>query len=205
MANAGRESSAAFASHIGEALKLLDRDENYGELTIRVAPDQLVHVLSFLRDDARCRFRQLIDICGVDYPEREARFDVVYHLLSISLNHRIRVKIRLVEDEAAPSVVEVFPAAGWYEREVWDLYGVPFSGHPDLRRILTDYGFQGHPLRRDFPLTGRVEVRYDDKEKRVVYEPVRLEQEFRRFDFESPWEGVPHEKTKDEEGERGGE
>jgi NADH-quinone oxidoreductase subunit C len=151
-----------------------------------------------LRDDQRCRFVCFIDICGVDYPERERRFDIVYHLLSPYLNHRIRVRTQAAEDTVVPSVVSVFPAANWYEREVYDLYGVLFSGHPDLRRILTDYGFSGHPLRKDFPLTGLVEVRYDDESKRVVYDPVRLVQEFRSFDYLSPWEGTKYELPGDE-------
>jgi NADH-quinone oxidoreductase subunit C len=162
----------------------------FGELSLTVERDQILRVLRFLRDDGRCRFEVLIDICGVDYPEREARFDVVYHLLSPRLNQRIRVK--LATDDATPvaSAVEVFAAANWFEREAYDMYGILFSGHPDLRRLLTDYGFQGFPLRKDFPLTGYVEVRYDDEKKRVVYEPVKLTQEFRTFDFESPWEGM---------------
>lgn len=164
----------------------------YDELTITVAREDIVGVLTKLRDDPKCLFEVLIDICGVDYPERAERFDIVYHLLSPRLNQRIRVKI--ATDEATPvaSVNNVFPAANWYEREAYDLYGIRFIGHPDLRRILTDYGFQGHPLRKDFPLTGYVEVRYDDEKKRVVYEPVKLTQEFRDFDFESPWEGPSH-------------
>jgi len=162
----------------------------YGELTLTADRDQIGRVLRFLRDDGRCRFEVLIDICGVDYPERAERFDVVYHLLSPRINQRIRVK--LATDEATPvaSAVEIFSAANWYEREAYDMYGILFSGHPDLRRLLTDYGFQGFPLRKDFPLTGYVEVRYDDERKRVVYEPVKLTQEFRTFDFESPWEGM---------------
>jgi NADH-quinone oxidoreductase subunit C len=161
----------------------------FGEQTLTVAPDNIVEVMTFLRDDPKCQFAVLIDICGVDFPEREKRFEVVYHLLSPRLNQRIRVKTET--DEATPiaSVNDVFPAANWYEREAYDMYGIRFSGHPDLRRLLTDYGFQGHPLRKDFPLTGFVEVRYDDEAKRVVYEPVKLNQEFRNFDFESPWEG----------------
>ena len=161
-----------------------------GELTVDVVREKIAEVLTFLRDDAKCQFAVLIDICGVDWPAREKRFDVVYHLLSPRLNQRIRIK--LVTDETTPvaSVVEVFSAANWFEREAYDMYGILFSGHPDLRRILTDYGFQGHPLRKDFPLTGYVEVRYDDEQKRVVYEPVELTQEFRSFDFESPWEGA---------------
>ena len=145
-----------------------------------------------LRMDGRCRFEVLIDICGVDWPGREDRFDVVYHLLSPRLNQRIRVKIQANETDPVESAIVVFPAANWFEREAYDMYGILFSGHPDLRRLLTDYGFQGHPLRKDFPLTGHVEVRYDDEAKRVVYEPVRLTQEFRNFDFESPWEGTDY-------------
>ena len=157
-----------------------------GELTLTVDAAKIVETLTLLRDDAKCQFAVLIDICGVDYPEREKRFDVVYHLLSPRMNQRIRVKI--TTDEATPiaSANDVFPAANWYEREAYDMYGIRFSGHPDLRRLLTDYGFQGYPLRKDFPLTGFVEVRYDDDAKRVVYEPVKLTQEFRNFDFESP-------------------
>jgi NADH-quinone oxidoreductase subunit C len=161
----------------------------HDELTITVARKDIVDVLTKLRDDPKCLFEVLIDICGVDYPERAERFDVVYHLLSPRLNQRIRVKISTDEATTVASVNDVFPAANWYEREAYDLYGIRFTGHPDLRRILTDYGFQGYPLRKDFPLTGYVEVRYDDEKKRVVYEPVKLTQEFRDFDFESPWEG----------------
>jgi NADH-quinone oxidoreductase subunit C len=161
-----------------------------GELTLFVACDRIARVLTELRDDTECLFEVLIDICGVDYPEREKRFEVVYHLLSPRRNQRIRVKCVTDEDTPVPSVVDVFPAANWFEREAYDMYGILFSGHPDLRRILTDYGFQGYPLRKDFPLTGYVEVRYDDEQKRVVYEPVELTQEFRSFDFESPWEGT---------------
>jgi len=149
-------------------------------------------VLRALRDDAGCQFEQLVDICGVDYPERAKRFDVVYHLLSPRKNQRLRVKCEVDDQTPVPSVVELYPAANWYEREAYDMYGILFSGHPDLRRILTDYGFQGFPLRKDFPLTGYVEVRYDDAQKRVVYEPVRLTQEFRSFDFLSPWEGTQY-------------
>ena len=163
-----------------------------GELTLVVAPERIVQVLTVLRDDAQCQFEQLIDICGVDYPERAKRFDVVYHLLSPRKNQRVRVKCEADEENPVPSLVELFPVANWYEREAYDMYGILFSGHPDLRRILTDYGFQGFPLRKDFPLTGYVEVRYDDDQKRVVYEPVKLTQEFRSFDFESPWEGVDY-------------
>jgi NADH-quinone oxidoreductase subunit C len=161
-----------------------------GELTMRIARDRIVSTLKALHDDSVCLFEVLIDICGVDYPERAQRFEVVYHLLSPRHNQRIRLKVATDENTAVPSAVELFPGANWYEREAYDMYGVLFSGHPDLRRILTDYGFQGHPLRKDFPLTGYVEVRYDDDQKRVVYEPVKLTQEFRSFDFESPWEGT---------------
>ena len=166
-----------------------------GELTLEVKPADIPAVMKFLRDDANCLFKMLIDICGVDYPERVARFDVVYHLLSLKHNYRIRVKTAIAEDDLVPSVAPLFSVANWFEREAYDMYGIFFSDHPDLRRILTDYGFQGHPFRKDFPLTGYVEVRYDEMEKRVMYEPVKLPQEFRRFDFESPWEGMlnnPH-------------
>lgn len=170
----------------------------YGELTLTVARSQILSILKLLRDDARCRFEVLIDLCGVDYPGRENRFDVVYHLLSPRTNQRIRVKLETNETDAVPSAVGVFSVADWFEREAYDMYGILFSGHPDLRRMLTDYGFQGHPLRKDFPLTGYVEVRYDDNQKRVVYEPVKLTQEFRNFDFESPWEGVDYTLPGDE-------
>jgi NADH-quinone oxidoreductase subunit C len=163
-----------------------------GELTLVVAAGDIVRVLTALRNDKQCLFEQLIDICGVDYPERARRFDVVYHLLSPRRNQRIRVKCEADEEHPVHSIVELFPAANWYEREAYDMYGILFSGHPDLRRILTDYGFRGFPLRKDFPLTGYVEVRYDDDQKRVVYEPVKLTQEFRSFDFESPWEGTDY-------------
>ena len=160
-----------------------------GELTLDVRTASVVKVLTFLKDDTGCLFKQLVDVCGVDWPGREQRFDVVYHLLSMKHNQRVRVKVATDEETAVASVTGVFSSAGWFEREVWDMYGVIFSGHPDLRRILTDYGFEGHPLRKDFPLTGYVEMRYDDEAKRVVYEPVKLTQDFRSFDFLSPWEG----------------
>ncbi len=162
------------------------------ELMLETTPDKVVALLTFLRDDPKCLFKQLIDICGVDWPEREKRFDVVYNLLSLKLNRRIRIKVATDETTPVPSVASVYSSAGWFERETYDLYGVWFGDHPDLRRILTDYGFEGHPLRKDFPTTGFVEVRYDDQEKRVVYEPVRLNQEFRKFDFLSPWEGADY-------------
>ena len=161
-----------------------------GELVIAVHRGSIVKVLTFLRDDASCQFRLLVDVCGVDYPERESRFEVVYNLLSVTQNQRIRVKLSTDETAPVPSVTGVFSTAGWFERETWDLFGILFSGHPDLRRILTDYGFEGHPLRKDFPLTGYVELRYDEEQKRVVYEPVKLNQAFRSFDFLSPWEGM---------------
>lgn len=166
----------------------VDRDE----LTVEIAPNSIVAFTDFLRGDQTCKFSTLIDITAVDHPEREARFDLVYHFLSMYQNHRIRVKTQIREDQVAASIVETFPAANWFEREVYDMYGILFSGHPDLRRLLTDYGFRGHPLRKDFPTTGYVEVRYDEAEKRVVYEPVKLVQEYRQFDFMSPWEGAEY-------------
>lgn len=172
-----------------------------GELIVTVRRETIVKALTFLRDDTNCRFKMLVDICGVDYPERDERFEVVYNLLSLTHNQRIRVKVTTDETTPVPSVTGVFSAAGWAEREAWDLYGILFSDHPDLRRILTDYGFEGHPLRKDFPLTGYVEVRYDDEQKRVVYEPVKLTQEFRTFDFLSPWEGIQEVLPGDEKAE----
>lgn len=164
----------------------------YGELTLEAQAGRIIAVLRHLRDDPACLFRNIIDICGVDYPGRERRFDVVYHLLSPKHNRRIRVKVQTDETTPIASATDVFPGALWFERETYDLYGVLFTGHPDLRRLLTDYGFDGHPLRKDFPTSGFVEVRYDDEVKRVVYEPVRLAQEFRQFDFLSPWEGTDY-------------
>jgi NADH-quinone oxidoreductase subunit C len=182
------------ASHIKSALgdAVLSTQIAFGELTLSVTGSYLTEVLSYLRDAPGYEFKILIDICGVDYPNRERRFDVVYHLLSVAENARIRVKVETDETTPVPSSVSVYPAANWFEREAFDLYGILFSGHPDLRRILTDYGFSGYPMRKDFPLTGYVEVRYDDEQKRVVYEPVKLVQEFRDFDFLSPWEGAPY-------------
>lgn len=165
----------------------------WGELTITCHRDRIVAVLTDLRD--RFAFQQLLDVCGVDYPDRAERFDVVYHLLSLTRNARIRVKVTTDEVQPVPSVIAVYPSAGWFEREAFDMFGVLFSDHPDLRRLLTDYGFQGHPLRKDFPMTGYVEVRYDEEQKRVVYEPVKLTQEFRNFDFLSPWEGAEYPAT----------
>jgi NADH-quinone oxidoreductase subunit C len=164
----------------------------YGELTVAVRPEAIVPFVRFLHDEPRLAFINLIDVCGVDWPERRQRFDVVYHFLSPRKNRRIRVKTMTDEDTPVPSITPVFPGADWFERETYDLYGILFTGHPDLRRILTDYGFDGYPLRKDFPLTGYVEVRYDDEQKRVIYEPVKLAQEFRDFDFLSPWEGTEY-------------
>ena len=174
------------------------------ELVVDARADQVVRVLKFLKDDPRCRFEQLTDLCGVDYPEREPRFDVVYHLLSMSQNCRLRLKVGVSEDQPVPSATEIYPSAGWWERETWDLYGIYFAGNSDLRRLLTDYGFDGHPLRKDFPLTGYVELRYDSEQKRVVYEPVKLTQEFRRFDFLSPWEGASYPLPGDEKADEAG-
>ena len=164
----------------------------HGELILWVRRESIVKVLTFLRDDPRCLFKVLVDLCGVDYPQRPERFEVVYNLLSLHHNQRIRVKVTTDEETPVPSVSGTFSTANWFEREAWDLFGIYFSDHPDLRRILTDYGFEGHPLRKDFPLTGYVEVRYDEEQKRVVYEPIKLKQEFRSFDFTSPWEGMNH-------------
>ena len=177
---------------------LVSHDIRAGEAVITVATGALVGLVRFLRDDPRCLFRMCVDICGVDWPYREKRFDVVYNLLSLNHNLRLRLKIQTDEETPVPSVSEIWPTAGWFEREVWDLYGVFFSAHPDLRRILTDYGFEGHPLRKDFPLTGHVEVRYDDEEGRVAYGPVKLPQAFRTFDFLSPWEGMNRQLPGDE-------
>jgi len=161
-----------------------------GDLTVETTREGLIPLVNFLRGNNECLFQTLVDICGADYPGRGERFDVVYHFLSMRLNQRVRVKLTTDEDHAVPSLTEIFPGANWFEREAFDMYGIQFSGHPDLRRILTDYGFEGYPLRKDFPLTGHVEVRYDMLEKRVVYEPVKLTQEYRNFDFLSPWEGM---------------
>jgi NADH-quinone oxidoreductase subunit C len=178
--------------YIADALpqEIVETETGLDELTVLAQRGALVKVLTFLRDDANCQFQQLLDLCGVDYPQRDPRFEVVYNLLSLTHNRRIRVKVRTDEETPVPSVTGVFSSANWWERETWDLMGILFSDHPDLRRIMTDYGFEGHPLRKEFPLTGYVEVRYDDEQKRVVYEPVKLAQEFRTFDFLSPWEGV---------------
>lgn len=188
MSEALRELGAHLVDAMGD--RAIDHAVRLGELTIRVERHAIVEALSLLRDDPECRFSMLIDLCAVDYPERNERFEIVYHLLSMHNNQRIRVKTATDEETPVPSITGVFPCADWYEREAFDLYGVVFDGHPDMRRILTDYGFHGHPLRKDFPLSGYVEVRYDEEQKRVIYEPVDLKQEYRDFDFESPWEGV---------------
>jgi NADH-quinone oxidoreductase subunit C len=191
--------TAAMPDHV-----LSLRDEK-GELILTVYRDSIIWVLNFLRDDSGCLFKVLIDICGVDFPDRDPRFEVVYQLLSPAQNQRLMVKVETSADIPVPSVTGIFSSAGWFEREVWDMFGISFSGHPDLRRILTDYGFEGHPLRKDFPLTGYVEVRYNDEQKRVVYEPVKLTQEFRRFDFLSPWEGIEQLFSGDKKAENGEE
>ncbi len=189
------------AAKLGEAV--IGWEVVNDELTIRAKRDDIRKVIKFLRDDPTCNFSCIIDICGVDYPERENRFEVVYHLLSMHQNVRVRVKVTTDAETPVPSIVELFPGANWFEREAFDMYGILFADHPDLRRILTDYGFDGHPLRKDFPLTGHVEVRYSNDEKRVVYEPVKLTQEFRDFDYLSPWEGgqyvLPGDEKADEE------
>jgi len=186
------EKLEALAAHVSAALSdaVIATEIRGGELCCRVRREALSQVLKFLRDDPKCAFNVLCDICGVDYPDRPLRFEVVYNLLSMPLNQRIRIKVDSNEEQPVLSAVGLFSSAGWWEREAWDLFGIYFADNPDLRRILTDYGFEGHPLRKDFPLTGYVEVRYDEERKAVVYEPVRLQQEFRNFDFLSPWEGM---------------
>ncbi|MBL8550677.1 MAG: NADH-quinone oxidoreductase subunit C [Hyphomonadaceae bacterium] len=188
MSDALKELGAHIANSMGDGVRKWQIA--FGELTVEAKAADILAILRFLRDDKKCLFQTLIDICGVDYPERGKRFDVVYHMLSMRLNQRVRVKIETDEATPVPSVVGVFPVADWFEREAFDMYGILFSGHPDLRRLLTDYGFQGYPLRKEFPLSGHVEVRYDPEQKRVVYEPVKLPQAFRNFDFMSPWEGM---------------
>jgi NADH-quinone oxidoreductase subunit C len=186
------EKLAALAEHLAAALPgaVQGHEIHHSELSVRIAREAILDVLVHLRNAPQCRFTVLCDICGVDHPDRPMRFEVVYNLLSMTQNLRIRLKVETDEEQPVPSATGVFSAAGWWEREAWDLYGIYFSDHPDLRRILTDYGFDGHPLRKDFPLTGYVELRYDEDQKRVVYEPVKLKQEFRSFDFLSPWEGM---------------
>ena len=197
------ESISELGEYIAAALasEVIDTSVAHGELVVQTRADAIVKVMTFLRDDQQCLFKLLIDVCGVDYPERAERFDVVYNLLSLKHNQRVRVKLQCDEMTPVPSVLGVFKAAGWFEREAWDLYGILFGDHPDLRRLLTDYGFEGHPMRKDFPLTGFVELRYDDEQKRVVYEPVALTQEFRSFDFMSPWEGAEYILPGDEKAE----
>lgn len=201
-----QEKLSALGQTIAGALagSVVDRKVTVGELTVTIKADDIVKVMRFLRDDPRCRFVSFIDATAVDWPAREKRFDVVYHLLSPYLNARIRVKLETDAATPVASIIEVFPGADWFERELYDLYGVLITGHPDMRRLLTDYGFEGHPLRKDFPLTGFVEVRWDDSVKRVVYEPVRLNQEFRNFDFLSPWEGTDYVLPGDEKAGKGG-
>ncbi len=193
-------------AHIRKGLgdKVADAVITHGELTLTVAPEAIRDTVGFLRDDESCLFKCFIDICGVDYPAREKRFDVVYHFLSLRHNQRVRIKVMVDAQTPVPSIIDLFPAANWFERETYDLYGVIFTDHPDLRRLLTDYGFEGHPLRKDFPLTGFVEVRYDEIERRVVYEPVKLTQEFRNFDFLSPWEGTDYVLPGDEKADQAG-
>ena len=187
-------SLAELATHIEAGLPgaIAGKKIVVGELTLDTTPENILSVLAFLRDDPKCDFKILIDICGVDWPQRPKRFEIVYHFLSLTKNQRVRVKLSVDENTSVPSAVTIYPTANWFERETFDMYGVAFTDHPDMRRILTDYGFSGFPLRKDFPLTGFVEVRYDDELKRVVYQPVQLVQEFRDFDFMSPWEGAPH-------------
>ena len=199
--NALRDLGDHIAARLSGAV--LDSQLALGELTIQVPAERIVEVMTFLRDDARCQFSELVDITGLDWPERPKRFDVVYHLLSMTQNLRIRVKAQTDEETPVASITGVYSSANWFERETWDMYCVMFSGHPDLRRILSDYGFEGHPLRKDFPLTGYIEVRYDEAQKRVVYEPVQLTQEFRRFDFMSPWEGAKYVLPGDEKAGEG--
>ena len=195
-------------SQLGDAVNavtIVDHGNKAAEICVEARRAEIVKVLTFLREDTICRFNSLIDICGVDYPARERRFEVVYHMLSMAHNHRIRVKLTVDEHSPVPSIASLFPNANWYEREAFDMYGIIFENHPDLRRILTDYGFEGYPLRKDFPLSGFVEVRYDEARKSVIYEPVNLPQEYRSFDFMSPWEGakyiLPGDEKSDEKAE----
>lgn len=190
MSEALNELAVRMTDKQGDAI--VENHISNGELCVQVTLNSLVGFVDYLRSDRACRFSTLIDITAVDYPTREKRFEVVYHFLSMYLNHRVRVKVLIREGDLVPTLTGLFPSANWFEREVFDMYGVMFSGHPDLRRILTDYGFRGHPLRKDFPTTGYNEVRYDEKEKRVIYEPVTLVQEYRQFDFMSPWEGAEY-------------
>lgn len=189
------------AEHIEDNLggAVTSYEFRHGELILYAKKEEILKVLHFLRDDKECAFKVLMSICGVDYPEKEERFEVVYNLLSLIRNQRVRVKIAVREESPVPSAISLFSTAGWFEREVWDMYGVYFEGHPDLRRILTDYGFEGHPLRKDFPMTGHVEMRYDEEQRKVVYEPVKLTQDYRSFDALSPWEGMTDVQQEDRE------
>lgn len=186
------EANRKLVQHLSECMRdaILNIDTSRNETTVTAVASSIVNLIEFLKRDSQCRFTTLIDITAVDYPGRERRFDVIYHFLSMALRQRLRVKVGIREGSAVPSIVDIHASANWFEREVFDMYGIQFSGHPDLRRILTDYGFEGHPLRKDFPLTGFTELRYDEEQKRVVYQPVNLVQEFRQFDFLSPWEGA---------------
>ena len=186
-------------STIQENCKINDSFIKFEQIQISINSNELIPTLEFLKDNDICQFRQLTDIAGVDFPERQNRFDIVYHFLSFKNNSRIRVKTEISENGSIQSITQIFPAANWFEREAFDMYGIQFKDHPDLRRILTDYGFEGYPLRKDFPLTGNVEVRYDEMEKKVIYEPVKLQQDYRNFDIQSPWEGTKYTKKKDKE------
>ena len=186
-------------STIDENCKINDGLIKFEQIQISVKPDELIFTLEFLKDNDICQFRQLTDIAGVDFPERANRFDIIYHFLSFKNNVRIRVKTEISENESIQSIISIFPAANWFEREAFDMYGIHFKEHPDLRRILTDYGFEGYPLRKDFPLTGNVEVRYDEMEKKIIYEPVKLQQDYRNFDIQSPWEGTKYTEKKDKD------
>ena len=186
-------------STIEENCKINEGFIKFGQIQITINSQELISTLEFLKDNDVCQFRQLTDIAGVDFPERLNRFDIVYHFLSFKNNVRIRVKTEISESNAIQSITQLFPAANWFEREAFDMYGIQFTDHPDLRRILTDYGFEGYPLRKDFPLTGNVEVRYDEMEKKIIYEPVKLQQDYRNFDIQSPWEGTNYIKKKDTE------
>tara|TARA_Y100001936_G_C16045121_1_gene654122 strand:+ start:987 stop:1574 length:588 start_codon:yes stop_codon:yes gene_type:complete len=186
-------------STIEENCKINEGFIKFGQIQITINSQELISTLEFLKDNDVCQFRQLTDIAGVDFPERLNRFDIVYHFLSFKNNVRIRVKTEISESNAIQSITQLFPAANWFEREAFDMYGIQFTDHPDLRRILTDYGFEGYPLRKDFPLTGNVEVRYDEMEKKIIYEPVKLQQDYRNFDIQSPWEGTKYIKKKDTE------
>ena len=177
---------------IKENCDIIEANDHFGQLQVSVTPGSLVNLIDFVKNDESCQFRQLTDIAGVDYPERENRFDVIYHFLSFKWNVRLRIKTEINENDSLPSICSIFPAANWFEREAFDMYGIQFTDHPDLRRILTDYGFEGYPLRKDFPLTGNIEIRYDEMDKKIVHEPVKLQQDYRSFDIQSPWEGTKY-------------